>query len=584
MDPSNKILIKNLLFIFDLDIDYIKRLQAPPPLLVLAFAFAFLMDRRGYVELDKKKTEIDRIKTLQWVAIAVGILVFVGLIPLWVMSGVDLSRESTSVECLAPTGATDSNPNCELSFNGCSACSCRNTTARFNALDAATTAIHQTLAMIANSLSSISSSLNLFILTTAGRFDSIDSVVNNINTSVNTLLTLHVPCDEPYFLNNLKNVSGKSKSVLAGDGSVNCSNAISCPGVAALERCGSVRVHRNSEIEPYIAVNPLNKLHIVATWQEDRIGGTGAAALSQGVAVTFDGGCTWTQVTASVPSSCHQGTSPSSTGPYGSSDPWVQFSSNGQIVYLQSLILFTTTRKIQVTRSLDGGLTWSAPVVIPGSDLPQTDKNSMTAHPRDPLKAYSVWHAQVPNTANERFSKTVDGGVTWSTAIILPNASPTAPRVGQQIIVMPNNTLLAFHTENAVNFVTSTNVIKRIAFRRSDDDGTTWTQPITAFELQPVDDPFLASTADPEGANGVRIRDSSNLFDITVNPVTGALYVVAERRSIIPGRRASVSVISMSTDFGATWSARIAMQDEDIQSYGATVAVEPTAQGNVAIS
>src|SRR5437773_4358636 len=50
----------------------------------------------------------------------------------------------------------------------------------------------------------------------------------------------------------------------------------------------------DTEVEPWIAVNPTNLKNIVAVWQQDRWSNGGARGLVAGV--SFDGGDTWRQV------------------------------------------------------------------------------------------------------------------------------------------------------------------------------------------------------------------------------------------------------------------------------------------------
>lgn len=140
------------------------------------------MDSRGsYVPLDKKKTELDRIKVLQWVAIGLGVLVFLGLVPLWTMVGIDLGRESTGNTC--PTSVSSSSNDCQLSDRiGCNACSCRNTTSQFDAIKTSlanlsiqmgsvTTTI---LNAFTSSTSSVQTLLTNYFLTLQTRFNGVD--------------------------------------------------------------------------------------------------------------------------------------------------------------------------------------------------------------------------------------------------------------------------------------------------------------------------------------------------------------------------------------------------------------------------
>ena len=50
----------------------------------------------------------------------------------------------------------------------------------------------------------------------------------------------------------------------------------------------------NAEVEPFVAADPRNPNHLVATWQQDRWTDGGSRALM--TATSFDGGRTWTRV------------------------------------------------------------------------------------------------------------------------------------------------------------------------------------------------------------------------------------------------------------------------------------------------
>src|SRR5262245_10465072 len=105
---------------------------------------------------------------------------------------------------------------------------------------------------------------------------------------------------------------------------------------------------RNSEVEPYVAVNPTNARHLVGAWIQDFARGIVAA-------VSFNAGNTWQSVV--IP-----GITTTTGGIYPhASDPWVSFAPNGD-VYLGSLGHDFPTdgnpNAILVSKSTDGGLTW----------------------------------------------------------------------------------------------------------------------------------------------------------------------------------------------------------------------------------
>ena len=116
----------------------------------------------------------------------------------------------------------------------------------------------------------------------------------------------------------------------------------------------------NAEVEPHIAVNPLNPNHFVGAWQQDRHANGAARGVVSGA--SFDGGVTWALRTIPV-SVCAGGTHDRGT------DPWVAFSPDGtvhQTVLGVSGQSFTPTgvSEVALSRSLDGGLTWSTPITV----------------------------------------------------------------------------------------------------------------------------------------------------------------------------------------------------------------------------
>ena len=52
----------------------------------------------------------------------------------------------------------------------------------------------------------------------------------------------------------------------------------------------------NGEVEPFLAVNPTNPSNLVAVWQQDRW--TTLSSRGHVVATSFDGGLSWTVITA----------------------------------------------------------------------------------------------------------------------------------------------------------------------------------------------------------------------------------------------------------------------------------------------
>ncbi|HXF29525.1 MAG TPA: hypothetical protein VN457_06710, partial [Chlamydiales bacterium] len=89
-------------------------------------------------------------------------------------------------------------------------------------------------------------------------------------------------------------------------------------------------IFHGSAVEPTIAVNPKNKNHIVAVWQQDRV--SNGAALEAGISYTHDGGKTWH--TSKVPFQICDGGISQRIG-----DTWLSYAADGSKVFLCAAFL-----------------------------------------------------------------------------------------------------------------------------------------------------------------------------------------------------------------------------------------------------
>src|SRR6059036_3437646 len=87
----------------------------------------------------------------------------------------------------------------------------------------------------------------------------------------------------------------------------------------------------NTELEPWVAVNPTDHSNIIGVYQQDRYTFGGARGL--GAAVTHDGGATWS-ATHPAFSTCAGGTAANCGNFQRASDPWVTFSPNGHAYFI----------------------------------------------------------------------------------------------------------------------------------------------------------------------------------------------------------------------------------------------------------
>ena len=84
----------------------------------------------------------------------------------------------------------------------------------------------------------------------------------------------------------------------------------------------------NTEIEPWVDVNPTNPQNLIVGWQQDRWSNGGARGDVS--AYSKDGGTTWTKVLVPGTTLCSGGGGLS----VRASDPWVSFSPNGTAYFM----------------------------------------------------------------------------------------------------------------------------------------------------------------------------------------------------------------------------------------------------------
>jgi len=348
------------------------------------------------------------------------------------------------------------------------------------------------------------------------------------------------------------------------------------------------RLYRGSETEPYLAVNPTNPSNLIAAWHQDRWS-NGAA---QGVlaAYSFDGGASWTPV--AVPFSLCAGASLGSTGDFErASDPWLTFGPDGA-AYFMALVADDSrvNNGMAVAKSVDGGATWSEPVLIahtPANGGASNslaifhDKNSMTADPFDPNLVYATWTLFRNGITSLAFSRSTDGGQTWSPARPVNNlevANPPAGvqfRQGVQIVALPDGTLVNAFFRVLVDPRGGASLagVEQAIFR-SHDQGKHWEHldtPIAAFVPSGAFDIEL----------GIPVRDAGTLPDLAVDRSSGALYAVWQDGRLSPFGASNI-LIASSTDGGDTWSAPVAVTHTPLnQAFLPAVAV--AADGTVGV-
>jgi hypothetical protein len=331
----------------------------------------------------------------------------------------------------------------------------------------------------------------------------------------------------------------------------------------------------DSEVEPYVAVDPRDPNHLVGIWQQDFWSGPGSRGMVVGV--TFDGGRNWQEV---VP----PGLSQVAGGPFQrASDDWLSFAPNGDL-YLSALSFNTSDippavfgeSTVMVSKSTDGGLIWSNPVIVTDNTDVFNDKDVLAADPSNPNIAYLIW-VQNPHGSAVLFSRTTDGGQTWEPArVIHDEGTPTFNRP-VQIVVEPDGTLVYFSTELRP---AGSSISRDLIILRSTDQGETWQGPIPLGRMETI------GVTDPD--NGASLPNGPVIYAATVDPTNGNLYAVWRDARFNQGQHDSIA-FAMSTDGGLTWSQPIQINQTptdvpagDQQAFTPSIAV--AADGTVGVT
>jgi hypothetical protein len=354
------------------------------------------------------------------------------------------------------------------------------------------------------------------------------------------------------------------------------------PGCGQELVCGTVYI--GSEVEPYVAISPTNGQNLVGVWQQDRWSNGGAQGLL--AAFSTDGGQTW--ATRQAPFSRCTGGNALNGGNYArATDPWITFGADGTAYWMAMTITDVSSGEdisaMRVSRSTDGGNTWSAPITLINDVSPAfNDKNSMTADPTSANHVYAVWDRLhlTQNRGPAYFTRTTNAGLTWETARSIYDPGAEAQTIGNQIVVLSDGTLLNLFTQ--IDYGTSTTPdLAQLRVIRSGDRGVTWGSPVTVSPIYP------GGAYDPE--SGMRIRDGSILGAITVGP-DDTIWVAWQdstlgRACIDPpclGPEDRIA-LSRSTDGGQTWSAPVAV-NSDLEVQAFTPSLRVAADGTLGVT
>jgi hypothetical protein len=323
----------------------------------------------------------------------------------------------------------------------------------------------------------------------------------------------------------------------------------------------------NSEVEPWVDVNPRDRRHLVGTWQQDRWDNGGARGLLAGV--SRDGGTSWKKVVIPGLTFCSGGEFPRA------SDPWLSFSPDGTVHHISlALDVFTPfppdgfgPNALLVSRSSNGGLDWSQPteIIRDLGPLFLNDKETITADPHDARFVYAVWDRIEQSRCvvfreigcdfvfkgPAWFARTTDGGDTWEVARPIYDPGRNNQTLGNEIVVTPEGTLI--NAFNGIHNIPADGLDFgfNVAVLRSTDRGATWSRPIRVDRL------LSRALLDPAG--GVRDPDTNRPIrtgDILPQAAVdrrGRIYLVWQDAAFSRFQHDDVA-LSMSSDDGISWT------------------------------
>src|SRR5256885_2925775 len=236
----------------------------------------------------------------------------------------------------------------------------------------------------------------------------------------------------------------------------------------------SSHVYAGAEVEPSLAVNPVDPANLIAAYQQDRW--SDGAARGIVVASTTDGGGTWRS--QPLPFSQCAGGDPASMRV---GDPWVVYGNTGS-----AWVIATGSDGVHAALSTDKGAHWQASVVYKNPQGRSADKPSIAADPVLPMVAYAAWYTidRAASTTSSWIAITTDGGKSWSPASLLATSEPLAV-AGETRSLGPVSPLIISGRTPGLLYVFavyepfSTVLLPPFAlgFQRSADGGPTWSRP-----------------------------------------------------------------------------------------------------------
>jgi hypothetical protein len=294
-----------------------------------------------------------------------------------------------------------------------------------------------------------------------------------------------------------------------------------------------------SRSESDIRINYWNPAKIIAASNNIASSGT------QGVYYSSDGGVTWGQTNL-----------PLASGDSFHSDPTVEWTSDGT-AWSSTMGINGNTLKVQSYRSTNGGATWTFDGTISGTQT-NTDKQMQWAdHSASSAYAnniYVIWHNGNPAFMNRRTSS------GWGSPIQVSDSQATGTCIGADVKTNSSGDVFGFFPDTGS---------RGIFMVKSTTGGASYAAPVklvTTYDSYDIGVPAFSSRRILLYVSGGAYRNgtTNNVYALwtDLSGDTGCTTATNE-----PGTNASSTCktrvwFSRSTDGGATWSARVKINNQ----------------------
>jgi hypothetical protein len=287
---------------------------------------------------------------------------------------------------------------------------------------------------------------------------------------------------------------------------------------------------------------------IVSAFQVGRVFGGGASNI--GWARSGDGGATWTH--GFLP-----GITTNGGGTFGqASDASVAFDARHNVWLISSLGIGSSVQ-VLTSRSTDGGLTWSNPVVTATG---QNDKNWIACDNTSTSPHFGNCYTEYDVTSSGdsiRMRTSTNGGATWGSALA-PGGSHTG--LGGQPLVLRNGDVI-------VPYLSLSDTIRSF---RSIDGGSTWRSTVQ-----------VATTTHHNAAGNLR----EEALPSAEADAAGTVYVVWSDCRFRSGCPSNDIVLAKSTS-ETTWAAPVRVPidatSSTVDHFVPGVGVDPSSSGSSA--